>query len=270
MTKNKLSIEKSVSELERKLLEHIGSNGHGSNEQSVHLPVDADNAGFATPDMYAHDQQLFTKRKWVVNTDLLKLAPGYYEGSGFTNHPVTTNAETPTTWISNVDVIDGGGGRRTIYLTDNMYGYRWMRTLHTGGDPKSGSGAWIQFTGLVTLWKGYSKLNEAVTLNTEIKFGDGNNKYSTIIVKYTTDRAGTGLAFGNSKGILVNALNSNDDSDSKVVDFYEAKLTFPTSSTAQVVRNKTTHVFSKGDSDSAYLSNTYGEINVVEIMGVES
>ncbi|QLL69607.1 hypothetical protein [Lactobacillus sp. 3B(2020)] len=268
MTKNKLSLEKSVSELERKLLEHIGSNGYGSNEQSVHLPVDTDNAGFATPDMYVHDQQLFTKRKWVANVDILKLAPGYYEGSGFTNHPATATADTPTTWISNVDVIDGDDGRRMIYLMDNLNGYFWKRTLHTGGAPDSGTGAWIKYDGLVTLWSGFSKLDEPATLSSSLYLSSGATLYNTILVKYTTDTEDFGLAYGNLNKVTINALNLNNDPTLKIADFYEAELVFPTGTTAQVTRNRAITLLSSSD-DTAHLGESSQKINITKIMGVK-
>lgn len=270
MAKEKLSVDKAVIEMGGKFKEHVGSNGISSDGLPVHLPVDTDNNGFATVEMFKQHQQLFQHRiRTAAKTDILKLKPGYYEGSQFINHPASNpKPDTPTTWISYVDVIDGEDGRREIKIMDSFSGLSWKRTIHTGGNPESGSGAWIQYYGLVTLWNGYSKLTKAIDLSSDVHNSDGTNKYRNIMVQYMTDTRQTGLALGTVNGVLINKINLNDNSEKMAPDLYEAELTFPTSTTAKLSRNKRINFYTHENDKTAYIQAMAGAINIQRIMGV--
>ena len=269
MTKKKLSIDKSVIELERKQKEHIGANGISSDGLPVHLPVDADNDGFATTKMYKQHQQLFKQRERTPNkTDILKLEPGYYEGSQFLNHPAGTTPDTPTTWISYINVNGGDDGRRDITVMDSFSGLFWRRTIHTGGDPISGSGAWIEYYGLVTLWSGYSKLTSEINLNSAVFYDDGTAKYRNIMVQYLTDTGNSGLALGTVNGVLINSSNLNNKLSLAAPDFHEAELAFPTSNTAKIIRNKRINMYTHTGDKAIYAQVMAGAINIQKIMGV--
>ena len=269
MAKEKLSVDKAVIEMGGKLKEHAGSNGISSDGLPVHLPVDTDNNGFATVKMFKEHQQLFEHRLRIPSgTDILTLEPGYYEGSGLLNHPATTKPDELTTWISNVKVEDGDGGRKEITVMDSMAGLLWKRTIHTGGASTSGSGAWIQYHGLVTLWNGYSKLTKAIDLNGDVHNNDGTNKYRNIMVQYMTDTRQTGLALGTINGVLINHINLNDNPKKMSPDLYEAELIFPTSTTAKLSRNKRINFYTHTNDATTYMQSMAGAINVQKIMGV--
>ena len=265
MAKEKLSVDKAVIEMGGKLKEHVGSNGNS------HLPVTEDAPGFVPVEMYKQHQQLFQHRiRTAAKTDILKLKPGYYEGSQFINHPASNpKPDTPTTWISYIDVIDGEDGRREIKIMDSFSGLSWKRTIHTGGNPESGSGAWIQYYGLVTLWNGYSKLTSAVTLKSGVLYDDtGAAKYRNIIVQYMTDTGNCGLALGTVDRVIIDSSNLNDDTSIAAPDFHEAELIFPTSTTAKLSRNKRINFYTHENDKTAYMHVMDGAINIQKIMGV--
>lgn len=269
MAKKKLSTDKAVTELQGKFKEHQGSNGISSDGTPVHLPVDTDNDGFATKKMFKEHQQLFEHRERIPSgTDILKLTPGRYEGSGLINHPLQPDSTKKTTWISNVNVEDGNDGRREITVFDNLAALLWKRSIHTGGDPASGSGGWVQYHGVITLWSGNSKLTKAVTLNNNVHNTNGSAKYSNILVQYITDTRQTGLALGTVNGVLINKINLNDNSEKMAPDLYEAELTFPTSTTAKLSRNKRINFYTHENDKTAYIQAMAGAINIQRIMGV--
>lgn len=269
MSKKKLSIDKSVIELERKQKEHIGANGISSDGLPVHLPVDSDNDGFMPVKTFNEHQQLFNKRKMLSGTnDVLKLEPGYYEGSHLINHPAChPTPETPTTWISNVDVIDGSDGRREITIMDNYSALFWKRTIHTGGNPDTGSGDWIQYHGYVTLWSGDSVLDKPVTLAHSI-LDNGSSKYQEIIAEYVTDTGNAGKQSGSRYGIILDAVNLNDDPEVISPNLFETKIEFPTDKTAKAVRNKSVNFYLSKGSNAAMLQKTDSHTRITKIVGV--
>lgn len=71
-----------------------------------------------------------TRERLVDGTDLLTLTTGYYEVSKCKNSPFP---DTAASW-KNVDVIDGGEGRKMLRLTVSSVGATFYKTLHTNGD----------------------------------------------------------------------------------------------------------------------------------------
>jgi hypothetical protein len=266
MTKKKLSVDKSVIELGRKQKQHIGSNGVDSDGLPVHLPVDADNDGFMPVKAYKEHQQLFEHRLRIpAGTDILTLDPGYYEGSGLINHP---NSTTKTTWISNVDVIAGEDGRRVITVFDNISAPLWRRTIHTGGDPASGTGGWARYYGFYTLWRGNSMLTKPVTLSNSLRNDNNSIKYPYILVRYKTNTGDTGVALGDINRVIINSMNLNNNLKVASPDFREAELSFPTSTTAKVIRNKRTNIYMHDNDSTAHMQVMDGVISILEIVGV--
>ncbi|WP_251951395.1 hypothetical protein [Pediococcus acidilactici] len=264
MAKKKLSIDKSVTEMERKFKEHIGSNGDS------HLPVTEDAPGFVPVEMFKQHQQLFHQRVRITKsgTDILTLEPGYYEGSQLINHPATTNPQDKTTWISNIDVIPGGDGRKFIQITDNVTGYRWYRTVHTGGDVSSGTGAWVKSEGYEILWSGNSTLADPVKLASPLTDSTGTSRYDGILVDYETTSSQHNRCYGSRYSVKINTTNVNDTG--VTADFLEGKIEFPTNQTAQMTENVTINLYQHtGTDNTAYMQRRDGEIKILRISGLK-
>ena len=78
------------------------------------------------------------RTKLADGTDLLTLTTGYYEVSKCKNSPFS---ETAASW-KNVDVIDGGEGRKMLRLTLSAGGETFYKTLHPNGDYDGGCDWW--------------------------------------------------------------------------------------------------------------------------------
>ena len=78
------------------------------------------------------------RTKLADGTDLLTLTTGYYEVSKCKNSPFP---DTAASW-KNVDVIDGGEGRKMLRLTLSAGGETFYKTLHPNGDYDGGCDWW--------------------------------------------------------------------------------------------------------------------------------
>lgn len=222
--------------------------------------------GLMPAPIYEEHQQLFKQRKQIVGGDILQLKPGFYLGSELLNHP--TQPDKPTNWFTNVDVIDGGDGRREITILDNYAGRLYKRTIHTGGDPSSGTGDWMEFRGIVWLWNGDSDLKEPVTLAHSIYADDGKTaKYRNFMIQYQTETGNSGFGYGSIHGVVINTTNNNNSGLEPMVDIMEAYLTFPTENTAKLDYNLLTNLFKKDD-DVAHMRENDGTIRIKHIIGV--
>lgn len=258
-----LNLDQAIAEISRRLKRHIGSNG------TAHLPVSKDFAGFMTPEMLNQHNELFVKRIRVPDgTDILSLKPGYYEGSRFLNHPLQPS--TKTTWLSNVDVKFSDNGRKQFKIIDNMTGAVWERTIHSGGDPASGSQDWARVYREQTLWKGNSKLADPVSLALPLAYDDGGLRYAMIKVVYQTEYGNYGWAVGTSNGVTINASNVNNDSTDEVttVNISEAQMYFNNAKTAYLSYNRSIAIYTTSDSSNPKMSIEDSVINVREIIGV--
>ncbi|AXN35457.1 hypothetical protein DT351_03410 [Latilactobacillus curvatus] len=264
MVNKKLNLDQTIFEFGRKLKAHIGSN------DTAHLPVSDDVNGFMTAVEHRQVQQIFNGRIGLdEETDILTLAPGFYVGYKLINHPGAITSDTPATWIAEVNVTSANDGRKLIEVIDNFTGYRWYRTIHTGGDISTGTGGWVRQEGEVTLWSGYSKLTSAVTLDQPLVSDTGSSYYIKIRVYYTTDYGQTGYAEGTNKRVIIDCTNLNDDVNIPSPDMLEADLEFPTTSTARVVRNKRTNFYRSHTDTIAHIKAESGAINITKIVGVK-
>lgn len=246
--------------INRLLQWHIGKGG-----PKAHPDADAAISGFMPSKMFQIAKSLFYWRKNVHGEDILTLETGYYEGSGFLNHP--QNPNKPTTWISNIDVIPGGDGRKFIQVTNSITGYRWYRTIHTGGDPTSGTGAWVRSEGYEILWSGNSSLATPVTLAAPLLDSTGTSRYDGILIDYETDSGQHDRCYGTRYSVKINTTNANDKGVS--ADFMEGKIEFPTNQTAKMTENVTINLYQHSDSDNtAYMQRQDGKIKILRISGL--
>lgn len=240
---------------------HIGKNG-----PKAHPDADGFNSGFMPVDLFKGSRSLFRYRHHINDEDILELEPNFYEGSGFLNHP--SSPTKPTTWISTIDVIPGGDGRKFIQITDNITGYRWYRTVHTGGDVSSGTGAWVKSEGYEVLWSGNSALADPVKLASPLTDSTGTSRYDGILVDYETTSSQHNRCYGSRYSVKINTTNANDTGIS--ADFLEGTIEFPTNQTAQMTENVTINLYQHTDTDNtAYMQRLDGEIKILRISGLK-
>lgn len=125
---------------------HVGSGG------CAHLPATTATNGFATADQIKALEQAHGHRKSRLGADVLTMDTGQYEIPGALNNPIGPDDRTYIEY----NISDGavGGGRRQLWGIANVTGDIWFRTVHTGGDPSTGTGGWKQLGFLTHLWYG--------------------------------------------------------------------------------------------------------------------
>lgn len=125
---------------------HVGSGG------DAHLPATTATNGFATADQIKALERARGHRESQSGTDVLTMETGQYEIAGALNNPIGPDDRTYIEY----NISDGavGGGRRQLWGIANVTGDIWFRTVHTGGDPSTGTGGWNQLGFLTPIWKG--------------------------------------------------------------------------------------------------------------------
>lgn len=261
--RKKLSLDRSIAELARRLKEHIGSNGN------AHLPVSTDLAGFMTPDLLKEHNSFFKSRTAINNskgTDILSLPIGTYAGYNWLNYP----GRDPKTIIGDhtyISVIPSNEStRRTIVAIASANGQIWTRTVNDTYDVNN---KWTKIEQYETLWEGNSKMTNPVTLAAPILDSNGNARFFGYFVEAITDTNNKSRNYGSRYGVVISMTNENDDLGAMAPVFYEGELQFPTSTTAKMVRNRAT-VINTRDDGAAYLADATaaGSINVLRICGL--
>lgn len=260
--RKKLSLDRSITELIRKLKEHIGSNGN------AHLPVSTDMAGFMTPEILKEHDSFFKSRKDIYSaggTDILKLPAGFYAGSNTINHPRNPGQINGSYAYINV-IPSSQTTRRLIVLVEAATGAIWTRTVNDTYDVNN---KWSKVEQAEVLWEGNSKMTKPVTLASSILDSNGNPTYSGIYVDYQTDTNNQNRQYGSRYGVVINTTNENNTLDVMAPVFYEGQLEFPTSNTAQMTRNRAT-VINSDSSGKTFLADATaaGSINILRISGL--
>lgn len=261
--RKKLSLDKSITELARRLKEHIGSNG------KAHLPVSTDMAGFMTPDLFKEHVSLFKSRTPLNNskgTDILSLPIGNYAGYNWLNYP----GQDPKKLIGDhtyISVLPSNEPtRRLIVAVASASGMIWTRTVNDTYDVNNG---WVFNEQRETLWEGNSKMTSPVTLSTPILNPDGSSRFSGISVDYTTDTNNHGRQYGTRYDVTINTSNENNTLNVMAPVLYEAQIVFPTSTTAKMEVNKATVINTRSDG-AAYLEDvtSTSSMNILRISGL--
>lgn len=252
MRKN-LSTSRLITELTRKLSEHIGGNGDKHNP--AHLPVSTDLAGFMTPDQLNEHNQLFVNRKDMFEANVLELDPGFYRIARVYGHPLAPDGKYAD-WISYANVYGDSGGSKLIELWDRTNGRRWQYSESAGN-------YWMEIESRVTLWEGNSKMTSPVTLTQSVK-----NGFTGIYVSYSTDANGGGEVRGSIYGARINTTNDNDDTTVTSPVIIEAKLSFPTNTTAKMLSNSGTNITVSTESGNVFMQKVNGGVNITGIYGV--
>jgi len=267
MAIKKLNLDQTIFELGRKLKAHIKSGG------DAHLPASDDNNGFMTTSQLTQLKRVYNgiysgREALPQNTDILSLGPGFYVGYGFINHPGAASPSTPASWITLVDVDSGNDGRKKIEVTDSFTGYKWYRTIHTGGAPTSGTGDWVIIEGELTLWEGSSQLTSPVTFSQSLVNSNGTHSFTKIRVYYRSDYDQRGSVDAGFSGASINCTNLNNDANISAPDLMEAELKF-TNTTAVCSRNVRTNLYNGKTDNTVYSRQEPGSINITKIVGVK-
>lgn len=267
--RKKLSLDKSIAELARRLKEHIGGNGDKRNP--AHLPVSTDLAGFMTPDLFKEHVSFFKSRTPLNNskgTDILSLPVGNYAGYNWLNYP----GQDPKKLIGShlyVSVIPSNEStRRMIVVVESANGRIWTRTVNETYDINN---SWSSVEQYETLWEGNSKMTSPVTLSAPILNSDGSSRFSGICVDYATDTNNHGRQYGTRYDVTINTSNENNTPDVIAPVSYEGLLEFPTSTTAKMVRNRATVINRKSEVDNTATladASDAGTINILRICGM--
>lgn len=126
---------------------HVGSGG------KAHLPATENSNGFATPELVNDSKMGAGKRQGKpAGTDVLTLEPGKYEIAGAKNNPISDSDMSFIEYDIEVDPYEET--RRQITATVSVSGYRYVRIIHTGGDPTTGTGGWEKEAVLTPIWQG--------------------------------------------------------------------------------------------------------------------
>lgn len=251
--RKKLSLDQSITEIARKLKEHIGGNGDKRNP--AHLPVSTDLAGFMTPEQLEQHNQLFVNRKDMFEANVKELPSGFYRVARVYGHPKAKEG-TYADWISYVNVYGDSDGSKLIELWDRPTGRRWQLSQSAGD-------YWMEIESRVVLWEGDSKMTSPVTLTQSVK-----NQFTDIYVRYSTDFLGGGEVRGSIHGVKINTSNDNDDITVTSPSIIEATLEFPTDTTARLASNSATNFVVSTVSENVFMQKIDGGISITGIYGV--
>lgn len=248
-----LDLDRSITEIARRLKEHIGGNGSKSNP--AHLPVSTDLAGFMTPEQLNQHNQLFVNRKDLFSVDVRDLTPGFYRVARVYGHPLAQEGKYAD-WISYVNVYGDSDGPKLIELWDRASGRRWQMSQPAGN-------YWMEIESKIPLWEGNSKMTSPVTLARSVR-----DNFNGIYVTYSTDTGGNGEVRGSVYGVRIDTVNDNDDITVTSPSVIEASLEFPTNTTAKVVRNSSTNFAVSTVSGNVFMQKKDGGVNIVGIYGI--
>ncbi len=192
---------------------HVGSGG------DAHLPATTATNGFATADQIKALERARGHRESQSGTDVLTMETGQYEIAGALNNPIGPDDRTYIEY----NISDGavGGGRRQLWGIANVTGDVWFRTVHTGGDPATGTAGWNKMATLTPIWQG--NVNAGT-----IKFNRSLPYYKTgIEVFYRTISGQCGsVRIVHSDTAAISIPNNPNDQSDKTFQSYELTLKY--------------------------------------------
>lgn len=239
---------RALQDLTNRFNTHVGS---GDQE---HLPADADHAGFMTPKQVRElGYALGDKMIMPAGTDIFKLPPGHYAGTGFKG-----GTQTDSAW----EIID-------IYRSSDSYWQYW-ETLSFSGEVffqnrhLSSNGKWNE-----SAYDGWQKIEKSALLwsgslskvGTEITMTDAWRKFSYF--RITVDNLNAfAPVLTVKRAPTISLVVQNLASDSIAKDTFEAALEF-NETKAKLIENIQNTVDRGGDHAVAG-----GGLNILRIEGV--
>lgn len=226
-----MMMEDEIKKMGNVLNHHVGSGG------DAHLPATTATNGFATADQIKALERARGHRESQSGTDVLTMDTGQYEIAGALNNPIGPDDRTYIEY----NISDGavGGGRRQLWAIASVTGEVWFRTVHTGGDPATGTAGWNKMATLTPIWQG--NVNEGT-----IKFNRSLPRYKNgIEVFYRTlsNQCGSVRIVHSDTAAISIPNNPNDQSD-KTFQSYE--LTFKYDANSLTITNTGFKIISEG------------------------
>lgn len=225
------NLVKEVQHLEHKINSHINS-GNGA-----HLPVDKQNAGFATPSLLDNlDESLGNLSYKKPGTNIQQLAPGKYYGYGFNGTSWGDN-ETGLleVFVSSAPGDASGQENKQIVEIESVSGSIKILTFHTNSTstvPK----VWTSVERTAELWRGnISAVGTKILLNDlpsnytflRVTTSNGSNVVKATYIPYASVVAinsvnlyntapgltfnETGITFNGKQAVLSENITYNDD-----------------------------------------------------------
>lgn len=229
MSLNLLDLIKQVRKNTRVIGHHVGIGGN------AHPTVNDFNSGFMSPDQKATLETASSDAKngrglmqrMPNGTDVLTLPAGNYIITNALNNPIGPDDFSITLY----HISDSGDSRREIRAVVSSTGSVYTRTVHTGGDPTSGSRVWDQQTTRHLVWSGEAS-SGTINFDSEIlgRHAVVEIFYETISGQQSSIRLYRDYASGN-----INETNHPNDLDSLTVQAYE--LRFTANSTSLTINN---------------------------------
>lgn len=223
---------KNVEKMASVLDHHVGSGG------KAHLPATEKSNGFATPKLVADAKMGAGKRQGKpTGTDVLTLEPGKYEITGAKNNPYGEDNAALIEY--DISGSPDNSGRRQIRAIASVNGDVWYRTVHTGGDPSTGTEGWEKEAILTPFWQGNANAG-TITFNRPLP-----HYKNGIEVFYRTLSGQRGsFRIMHSDTAAVSIPNNPDDQTDKTFQSYE--LTFKYDENSLTITRTGVKIISEG------------------------
>lgn len=223
---------KDVEKIASVLDHHVGSGG------KAHLPATEKSNGFATPELFNDAKMGAGKRRGKpAGTDVLTLESGKYEISGAKNNPYGDDNAA----LIEYDISEStdNSGRRQIRAITSVNGDIWYRTVHTGGDPTTGTEGWGKEAILTPIWQGDANAG-TITFNRPLPYY--KNGIEVFYKTLSGQRGSIRLTHSNTAAVSV-PNNPNDQTD-KTFQSYE--LTFQYDANSLTITRTGVKIISEG------------------------
>ncbi|MBM6644313.1 hypothetical protein [Pediococcus acidilactici] len=211
---------------------HVGSGG------KAHLPATEKSNGFATPELVNDAKMGAGKRQGKpAGTDVLMLEPGKYEISGAKNNPYGDGNAALIEY--DISGSTDNSGRRQIRAITSVNGDIWYRTVHTGGDPTTGTEGWGKEAILTPIWQGNANAG-TITFNRPLPFYKNGIE---VFYRTLSNQCGS-IRIMHSNTASVSIPNNPDDQTDKTFQSYE--LTFKYDQNSLTITRTGVKIISEG------------------------
>lgn len=250
----KIGLRKMVLSLQANFLNHVGSNS-----QTAHLPATQITNGFMTKDHVAQLNQSLGKRKYLTGSNLLELAPGFYEVVDPQNGPLAEAG------IYEIDVTVQGS-RKQIRAMQSYSGRIWFYNEHTNNAVVLG---WREVEQKIEIFNVYDAEMSSTPVGTtfEIKtpFKLQNFRRFEFDVNFGMRDVTLGSGYvGNN--LTVELQNSNIKDTGLSIFMYEMSLKRTSDTRFYCERNITRAIYANGSGSST--TDTENEIKLTKIRGI--
>lgn len=214
-----MGIKTTVNKLNRLINHHIGLGGN------AHPPVNKFNSGFMTPDQKLTletaseqaDNAEGNMKFMADGTDVLTLPAGNYWISNALNNPIGPEDRS----ILNYKVfIDDYLKRKEIWATLSVNGRVYYRTLHSGGDPTSGTNGWVYIN--YRIWNGNTNSGDITYSWPPLKLKTGIKIYYQTI----SSQKGSIEIIGQTGGSATFDITNQPDNQGNTLQNYEVSVEF--------------------------------------------